>query len=234
MCLALFRIDLGVMAKGPQNLGGFLVKTVSKFDWSYLPALSQLTLETVAIALVASVFGCLIAFPLACLAALTTTPHPVVAYAVKGVASVVRTLPDLVLALVLASAVGLGPVPGIVALVVTGVAYLVKAYSEVLEVVDPKPVEGVRASGGDWVSQRTVGVLPQGTPDLLGLSLYIVDSNLRSASILGAVGAGGIGFDLANALRHFRFDRIGLIVLSIYLSVSLVDLVSNWVRRRIG
>lgn len=234
LCLATFRIDPAVLTKGPQNLGGFLGKTVSHFDWAYVPALTQLTVETVAIALVASVFGCLVAFPLACLAALTTTPHPAVAYTVKAAASVVRTLPDLVLALVLASAVGLGPVPGVVALVVTGAAYLVKAYAEVLEVVDPKPVEGVRATGGDWLSQRTIGVIPQGTPDLVGLSLYIVDSNLRSASILGAVGAGGIGFDLANALKHFRFDRIGLIVFSIYLTVSLVDLISTWVRRRMA
>lgn len=234
LCLASFRIDSAVVARGPQNLGGFLVKIFTQFDWAYIPSLTQLTVETVAIALVASVFGCLIAFPLAFLAALTTTPHPTVAYAVKAVASVVRTLPDLVLALVLASAVGLGPVPGVVALVVTGAAYLVKAYAEVLEVVDPKPVEGVRASGGDWLSQRTIGVIPQGTPDLVGLSLYIVDSNLRSASILGAVGAGGIGFDLANALKHFRFDRIGLIIFSVYVTVSLVDLISTWVRRRMG
>ncbi|MBL8067391.1 MAG: phosphonate ABC transporter, permease protein PhnE [Armatimonadetes bacterium] len=230
----MIQVDLPGLARSPGPLATFVGRMWVAPDFSYLPRLAALTLETVVIAFVATVASCLLSFPISLLAARNCTPHPVVGWLLKAVASIFRAVPDLLVALVLASALGLGNVPGVLALVTASVAYLVKAYADALEVTGKNPVEGVAASGGGWLAQRTVGVVPQAAPDLLGLSLYAMDSNLRSASFLGAVGAGGIGFDLAAAVRHFQFDRLGAMILSIFLSVSLVDALSSHLRRRIG
>ena len=227
-------VDYVSLAKSPAPLFNFLKKLFVAPDFAYSPTLAQLTLETFLIAFVATIAACLLSFIPAFLAARNCTPHIVVSVALKGIASIVRAIPDLLLALVLASSIGLGNVPGVMALTITSVAYLVKAYAEALEVVSKNPVEGIAAAGGGWLAQRTLGVVPQAAPDLIGLSLYTMDSNLRSAAILGAVGAGGIGYDLAAAIRHFRFDRLGMMILSVYLSVSLVDALSSWIRRRVG
>jgi phosphonate transport system permease protein len=214
-------------------LAAFLAKFFVKPDWSYLPTLLMLTLETFLIAFVASVFAAVLSFIVALFAARNCTPHPIVGSTVRAVASVVRAVPDLLLALLLASTLGLGDVPGVIALTVATAAYLVKAYSEVLEVVDGKAIEGVRSTGAAPVAIRMVGIVPQARADLIGLTFYAMDSNLRSAAILGAVGAGGIGYDLAAAIRHFRFDRLGMMILSIYLAVWAVDALSSWVRSRV-
>ncbi|MFX8906900.1 ABC transporter permease subunit, partial [Acinetobacter baumannii] len=96
---------------------------------------------------------------------------PLIGFVLKAIASVFRAVPDLLIALVLASALGLGNVPGVMALAIASVAYLVKAYADAFEVTHKNPVEGVAASGGDWLAQRTLGVVPQAAPDLVGLSL---------------------------------------------------------------
>ena len=234
LCCWVMQVDYVALAKSPAPLFSFLKKLFVAPDFAYFPTLAQLTLETFLIAFVATMAACLLSFIPAFLAARNCTPHVVVSVGLKGIASIVRAIPDLLLALVLASSIGLGNVPGVMALTITSVAYLVKAYAEALEVVSKNPVEGIAAAGGGWLAQRTLGVVPQAAPDLIGLSLYTMDSNLRSAAILGAVGAGGIGYDLAAAIRHFRFDRLGMMILSVYLSVSLVDALSSWIRRRVG
>ena len=221
-----------VVHAGPLLIG-FLAKFFVKPDWSYLPTLLMLTLETFLIAFVASVFAAVLAFFGALFAARNCTPHPAVGAAVRAAAGIVRAVPDLLLALLLASTLGLGDVPGVIALFLATAAYLVKAYAEVLEVVDGKAIEGIRSTGADSAAIRMVGIVPQARADLIGLTFYAMDSNLRSAAILGAVGAGGIGYDLAAAVRHFKFDRLGIMILSVYLSVWAVDALSNWVRGRV-
>ena len=217
----------------PPQLLEFLARFLVKPDWSYLPNLSLLTLETFLIAFVATTFAATLSCLAALLAARNCTPNPAFGALILAIASVLRAIPDLLLALILASALGLGDVPGVMALFVATLAYLTKAYSEVLEVVDTKAVDGVRATGAHPIAIRTVGIIPQARADLVGLSLYALDSNLRSAAILGAVGAGGIGYDLANATRHFRFDRLGMMIVSIYLAVWAVDAFSSAIRRRL-
>ena len=212
----------------PPQLLEFLARFLVKPDWSYLPNLSLLTLETFLIAFVATTFAATLSCLAALLAARNCTPNPAFGALILAIASVLRAIPDLLLALILASALGLGDVPGVMALFVATMAY-----SEVLEVVDTKAVDGVRATGAHPIAIRTVGIIPQARADLVGLSLYALDSNLRSAAILGAVGAGGIGYDLANATRHFRFDRLGMMIVSIYLAVWAVDAFSSAIRRRL-
>jgi phosphonate transport system permease protein len=213
--------------------GGFLAKFFVKPDLTYAGTLALLTLETFLIAFVASVFAAAVSFVAALLGARNCTPHSLLGNTVRAIAGVVRAVPDLLLALMLASTLGLGDVPGVMALFIATVAYLTKVFAEALEVVDKKAIEGIRATGASPFAVRLIGVVPQARADLIGLTFYGLDSNLRSAAILGAVGAGGIGYDLSNAVRHFRFDRLGMMILSIYLSVWAVDFLSNWVRSRV-
>lgn len=231
--LSAMKVTLAGLAHAAPLLGAFVAKFFVKPDTSYLGTLALLTLETFLMAFVATVFAAIVSFVAALLGARNCTPHPAVGAAVRAVASVVRAIPDLLLALMLASTLGLGDVPGVMALCVATAAYLTKAYAEVLEVVDTKGIEGIRSTGASPFAVRLVGIVPQARTDLIGLTFYGLDSNLRSAAILGAVGAGGIGYDLSNAVRHFRFDRLGMMILSIYFSVWAVDSLSTWVRSRV-
>lgn len=221
-----------VRGDGPlRRFGSFLSRFWTPPSVSFLGQLPSLLLETLLIAFVASVFAASLSFLAAFLAARTTTPHPVVMLATRAVASVLRALPDLVLALILAGSLGLGPVPGVIALALASIGFLTKGYAECLEVVDRGPVEGVLATGADWLAVRSIGVLPQASRDLVGLTLYQLDSNVRSSAILGIVGAGGIGYPLTRSVQLFQFDRLGVIILSIYLLVTAIDRLSDWMRK---
>jgi phosphonate transport system permease protein len=144
-----------------------------------------------------------------------------------------RALPDLVWALVFVSAVGLGPLPGVMALAFVTVGFMGKFFAENIEVVNQDPVEGVAAHGANWLQLSTFAHLPQAVPDFIGSTLYILDHNLRASAILGLVGAGGIGYDLVMAMRLFDYDRLLPIALAIYLVVTLLDRMSDQIRSRV-
>jgi len=118
-------------------------------------------------------------------------------------------------------------------LFLTTVGFLVKTFAESLDVVDRKPVEGITAAGADWTGIRTIGAVPQALPDFVGLSLYSFDVNIRASAIIGALGAGGIGYDISQAVKLFQFDRLGLLIISIYLIVAAIDVASSQIRRRL-
>ena len=202
-------------------------------DWSYLPDLGQRMLETVEMAVIATAIALVLSFPLAVLSARTVSPHPLVFALGRGLLSLIRALPELVWALVFVSAVGLGPLPGILALAVVTVGFMGKVFAEAIEVVDPRPVEGVAAHGGRRWQVLGFAVLPQALPDLLGSTLYVLDHNVRAAAILGLVGAGGIGYDMVMAMRLFEYDRLVLIGAAIWLCVTLLDRASHRLRARV-
>lgn len=184
------KIDGARVSSGVGDLFHFLGRLIVAPDVAFLPKLLSLILETLLIAYVASVVSVCVSVPLSLLAARNCAPHPAIGWIVRTFANLSRAIPDLVLALVLASAVGLGSVPGIVALAVAGTGFLVKSYAEALEVVDRRPIEGITSLGADAFSIRWLGIVPQALPDLISSSLYQLDVNLRNAAILGAVGAG--------------------------------------------
>ncbi len=233
LLLPLIKFDPNKASSSLGALAHFVGRLFQAPDQKFLPTLFQLTGESLLIAFVAVMIAIAISFPISILAARNTAPHPVIGTLVRGIASIFRAIPDLILALLLASAIGLGNLPGVIALSVSGFGFLVKVYAESLEVVSRGPVEGLSACGADGFSVRWIGVVPQAIPDLVSYSLYQMDVNLRSAAILGAVGAGGIGYELSQAIKLFQFDRLGMIILVIYLCVTLLDLTSAFIRRRI-
>lgn len=215
--------------RAAEILKGFATKP----DMSYLGTLCSQMLETLAMSVIASVLAIVIAIPLAFLAARVTTPLWGLALVIRFSMALFRAIPDLVWALAFVTAVGLGPIPGVAALTITTLAFLCKFHYESLDVTSKGPVEGLAAHGAGWLSQRVFGVLPQAAPDWVGQWIYSVDSNLRSATILGYVGAGGIGFDFANSIRILQYDRIPMIVVAIFVLVSALDRVSDRIRRRL-
>ena len=202
-------------------------------DWSYMPQLLDKMLETIEMTVLGTAIAIVVSLPLGLLAARNATPHIAVYRVVRDLLSLMRALPELVWALVFVSAVGLGPLPGVMALAFVTVGFMGKFFAEAIEVVDHKAVDGVRAHGAGWLQVRLFAMLPQALPDFVGTVMYILDHNLRAAAILGLVGAGGIGYDLVMSMRLFQYDRLLLIALAIYLVVTLLDRASDRLRSRI-
>ncbi|MBN2856453.1 MAG: phosphonate ABC transporter, permease protein PhnE [Halothiobacillaceae bacterium] len=199
----------------------------------YLPQLAAKMLETLEMALIATVIAGIISLPIGFLAARNATPHPWIGQITRDILSFFRALPELVWALVFVSAIGLGPLPGILAIAVVSIGFMAKFFAESIEVVNPGPIEGLRATGAGWFQVRYFSMLPQAMPDFVGTLLYVLDHNIRAATVLGIVGAGGIGFDLINSIRYFEFDRLIAILLAIYLAVTIVDRLSDVLRNRV-
>ena len=202
-------------------------------DWEYLPTLGENMLQTIEMTFLATSIALVISLPLGVLAAANASPHPMAFHITRNLLTLMRALPELVWALVFVSAVGLGPLPGIMALSFVTVGFMGKFFAESIEVIDPRQIEGVAAHGAGWLQLRTFAFFPQAFPDFVGTVMYILDHNLRAAAILGLVGAGGIGYDLVMAMRMFDYDRLLPIALSIYVVVTVLDRMSDKFRRRL-
>jgi phosphonate transport system permease protein len=144
-----------------------------------------------------------------------------------------RTVPDIVFALIFVIAFGLGPLPGVIAIGIHTVGALGKLFSEVVESIDMKPVEGVAASGGTWVEQIRFGVLPQVLSNFASYSILRFEVNVRGATVLGFVGAGGIGEELLTAIRKFYYSDVSAILVLVVICVMLIDLTSERIRHRL-
>lgn len=144
-----------------------------------------------------------------------------------------RTVPDLVFALIFVVAFGLGPLPGVLALAIHSTGALGKQFTEVVENIDMKPVDGVEASGGGFVSMVRFAVLPQIAPNIVSYALLRFEINVRAATVMGFVGAGGIGEDLLEAIRKFYYSDVSAIVAMLILTVFVIDIATGHVRRRL-
>ncbi len=143
-----------------------------------------------------------------------------------------RAINEMVFAMLFIVAVGLGPFAGVLALAVHTTGTLAKLFSEAVEAIDPRPVEGIRATGAHKLVEVLWGVLPQVMPLWLSFTLYRFESNVRSASVVGMVGAGGIGVVLFEVIRGFQYAQTCAVLVILVVSVSLIDLLSAWLRRR--
>ncbi len=144
-----------------------------------------------------------------------------------------RTVPAIVFALIFVIAFGLGPIPGVLAIAVHSSGALGKLFSEVVENADMKPVEGIRSTGASWLSCMRFAVLPQVIAGFVSYTLLRFEMNVREASVMGFVGAGGIGQELVVAIRKFYYSDVSAILLTIILTVFLIDIGTGWLRARL-
>lgn len=154
--------------------------------------------------------------------------------AVRRMLEVARTVPDLVWALIFLFSFGLGPLSGALAIMLHTAGAQGKLFADVNENADMRPLEGVRASGGTWFDEMRIGLLPQVAPNFISYTLWRFELNVRSATIIGFVGAGGIGMLLYESLSLGYYDDAGAILLLIFVAVSLNDMLSEWLRLRIA
>jgi phosphonate transport system permease protein len=189
--------------------------------------------ETILISYVGTSFGAIFGFALNFLAAENTSPAPWLRFAVKRFMEFCRTVPGIVFALIFVIVFGLGPMAGVLAIAIHSTGALGKQFSEIVENIDMKPVEGVRCTGASWISCMRFAVLPQVSAGFAGYSLLRFEINVREASVMGFVGAGGIGQELIVAVRKFYYSDVSAILLMIVATVFAIDIATGWIRGRL-
>jgi len=188
--------------------------------------------ETVQIALWGTFLAVILAVPMGLAAARNTAPVWVVT-PVRWIMNLLRSVPDLVIGLVLIVMVGLGPLAGVLAITLNTAGVLAKLFSEAVESIDKGPVEGVRATGATSLHEIIWGVIPQVAPLWTSFALYRFESNSRSATILGIIGAGGIGQVLFDRMNAFAYREASAVVIIVVVAVTLIDMLSQAMRKRL-
>ena len=226
---------------------------MASYIWGTLPEVSLATLgrdlgswmwgwkrwlpmlwETILIAYTGTLLGAVAGLLLSFFAARNLTPHPVLGAATRRLLELARTVPELVYALLFVIAFDLGPLAGVLALGLHAAGALGKLSLELLEHVEPRPIEGMRASGANWLETMRFGAAPQILPGFLGYTLFRFELNVRSSAVIGFVGVGGIGQELYVATRQFVYQDISAIIFLLVVAVALLDQLSELARRRLA
>jgi len=196
-------------------------------EWFWgLTRWSRLLGETVLIAYVATTTGAAVAIVAAAPASRNLMRHAWVRFAVRRSLEFCRTVPDIVFALIFVAAFGLGALAGVLAMALHTAGTLGKLFTEVVENIDMRPVEGIASTGGSWLAQVRFGAMPQVLSNLTSYTLLRFEINVRGATVIGIVGAGGIGEDLIVAIRKFFYSDVSAILLMIVATVMLIDMLS--------
>ena len=203
-------------------------------EWFYgLPKWLMLLWETILIAYIATLLGTVGALVL-CFHAATNTRRGAVSYWItRRVFEVSRTIPELVFALIFVFAFGIGPLAGILAIAIHSMGGSGKLFAEAVENIDMKPVDGLRATGANWLQTIRFAVLPQVLPNFTSFSLWRFEINVRSASIIGFVGAGGIGQEFYTAISRLYYEDISALIILMVLTVILIDMICERIRHRL-
>ena len=210
------------------TMGGDLLKPDFS-DWRLFVAKMW---ETVQIALWGTFLAVFLAVPMGLAAARNIAPVWIV-QPVRWLMNLLRSIPDLVIGLVFVVAVGLGPLAGVLAITLNTAGVLAKLFSEAVESIDKGPVEGVRATGASRLHEIVWGVIPQVAPLWTSFALYRFESNSRSATVLGLIGAGGIGQVLFDNMNGFEYQNVSAIIIVVVVAVTLIDLLSQGMRKRL-
>ena len=235
IALACWRVELSPVRlwQGMARLGWLLGLMVPPTHGGWLGEFTWALLQTLGMAFLGTFLAMCGALPLGALGAQNVVPQRLVHFGVRRSLDALRGLDALIWALVFVHVVGLGPLAGVLALAMSDLGTLAKLSAEALENLDRGPAEGVRAAGGRRLVVVRFGMLPQVLPVLASHALYFFESNTRSASILGVVGAGGIGYHLVERIRQNSWDEVAFLILMILATVTAIDAVSRALRLRI-
>lgn len=216
---------------GIPRMGEFLARmwppNFSKFDTIFL-----LLVETLQMAIIGTLVGAVLSLLISFGATSTIAPRWLYV-STRFVLNVLRSIPELIFALMFVSAVGLGPFAGILALVIGSIGTIGKVYAEAMEAVDAGPIDALRSTGASRRQVVTFGVVPQASPLLVSYTLLLFEGNVRGATILGLVGAGGIGMELTTAMRLYDYGHLLAIIISIIVLVTIVDRLSAVIRKKV-
>ncbi|WP_284943985.1 phosphonate ABC transporter, permease protein PhnE [Acidisoma cladoniae] len=240
VCIAAFIQAAIVVHARPQDLitGAHGIADILRRSWppdiAGLPDMLWPALETIDIALFGTAVAVIFALPLALLAARNTTPATPVYVISRMFIALARVVPDLVWALIFVTAVGLGPFPGTLAIMLHSIGMLGRLFSEVIEDMDMGPVEALTMTGASRMAVFSHAVVPTVIPSLLGITLYRLDENIRSSLVLGFVGAGGIGFLLLTSMELFQYRTVAMLLILTFVIVIVAERGSAALRQRIS
>lgn len=223
--------DLSVteLVKGGPWIVDFLSRMLPP-NWAFAENLVTPALETIQIALWGTLLGIVMAVPVCFLAARNISPSIFMFHVTRQILNIARGINEIILALIFVAAVGLGPFAGVIALAIHGAGMLGKFFAESIEEIDQGPIEALRATGAGPIQVIIYGVFPQVITAWIAVSLYRFETNLRQATVLGMVGAGGIGFELVGSMKLFQYQDTAMCILVIIVMVMAADYASNKMR----
>ena len=202
-------------------------------DFSNLSQLIYAMFETIEIAFLGTIIAIVLSIPLGLFSARNLAPNYLVYIICKTIIIFFRAIPEFIIAMILVIAIGFGAMPGILALGLHTMGFLAKFYAEDIEHINKGPIDALKSSGATKSQIISFGVIPQILPAFVANNLYILDRNVRMATMLGIVGAGGIGYELQSSFRMFEYERVSAIIILIFVTIFLIDHFSAFIRSKI-
>ncbi|WP_096439849.1 phosphonate ABC transporter, permease protein PhnE [Alteribacter populi] len=208
----------------------FVIDDLIPPNWGYVNTVFFSLLETWNIALLSTTFAAILAIPFSFLAAANINTNKYFYQFIRMLLNLLRTIPEVILAVLFVAVVGIGALSGVFALTIFSLGILAKLVSETVETIDPGPLEAIRASGGNVFQVIGYGVVPQVIQQYASYTLYVLEINVKASVVLGFVGAGGIGLILRQQLNMFNYANVSTIIILTFVTITIIDFVSNRVR----
>ena len=202
-------------------------------DFSNLNELIYAMFETIEIAFLGTFIAIVLSIPLGLFSARNLAPNYFVYLFCKTIVIFFRAIPEFIIAMILVIAIGFGAMPGVLALGLHTMGFLAKFYAEDIEHINQGPIDALKSSGANKSQIISFGVIPQILPAFVANNLYILDRNVRMATMLGIVGAGGIGYELQSSFRMFEYERVSAIIILIFVTIFIIDHLSAFIRSKI-
>ena len=190
-------------------------------------------LETIEIAILGTFLAIVISIPIALFSARNLAPNFFIFLIARTITIFFRAIPEFIMAMILVIAIGFGAMPGVLALGFHTMGFLAKFYAEDIEHVNKGPIEALKSSGASKRQVIAFAIIPQIIPSFIANNLYILDRNVRMATMLGIVGAGGIGYELQSSFRMFEYQRVSAIIIIIFITIFLIDHISSFIRSKV-
>ena len=221
-----------LISDSSKYLGDILSRMVPP-DFSNFDELIYAIFETIEIAFIGTFIAIVLSIPLGLFSARNIAPNYFVYIISKTIIIFFRAIPEFIMAMILVIAIGFGAMPGVLALGFHTMGFLAKFYAEDIEHINKGPIDALRSSGATKSQIISFGVIPQILPSFVANNLYILDRNVRMATMLGIVGAGGIGYELQSSFRMFEYPRVSAIVIIIFITIFMIDNISSFIRSKI-
>tara|TARA_B100000686_G_scaffold45897_1_gene48948 strand:- start:3903 stop:4733 length:831 start_codon:yes stop_codon:yes gene_type:complete len=202
-------------------------------DFSNFKNLSYAMLETIEIAFLGTFIAIVLSIPVGLFSARNLAPNYGIFLFARIITIFFRAIPEFIIAMILVIAIGFGAMPGVLALGIHTMGFLAKFYAEDIEHINKGPVEALKSSGASKRQIISFAVIPQIIPSFVANNLYILDRNIRMATMLGIVGAGGIGYELQSSFRMFEYQKVSAIIIIIFITIFIIDHISSFIRSKI-
>jgi len=203
-------------------------------DFSDFNSLFFSMIETIEIAILGTFIAIMLSIPLALFSARNIAPNIFIFFIARTITVFFRAIPEFIIAMILVIAIGFGAMPGVLALGIHTMGFLAKFYAEDIEHINKGPIEALESSGASKRQIISFAVIPQIIPSFVANNLYILDRNIRMATMLGIVGAGGIGYELQSAFRMFEYPKVSAIIIIIFITIFIIDNISSYIRSKIN